>query len=1013
MPKVFISYSHDSDEHRQRVLALSERLRDDGVETRIDRYVPGTPEEGWPRWMLNRLDEAHFVLVVCTETYYRRFRGLEEPGKGKGVRWEGALITQDIYDDPTRNLKYVPVVFASEELNFRPEPIRSATHYILTSDANYQSLLDYLLDQAGVEPRPVGAVKTKPRETVNPLTFADSPTANAVKADIPSANQSNQSPQRELELAFLDGLNDESLRQLYTGMSSRAEQQFRFYKDRRMPAGLFPVGKDGSLQPKKDDFDDAAKAMLKVERAALLGEPGGGKSTAIWKLAMEMAETARQNPQKPIPLVVPLREWTLPSQSLRDFIASQIGKLESHLDSLLQSRRAALLLDGLNELPVDQRREKDDQVCRFIKEHQHPELIAIVSCRKEDYPAELGFDCINISPLDPLRIRRFVENYLHQVERPELAEPLFWKLAPPTAQQTLKKFLEKFGDKLSDAEQIFWLNMELPNGLRWGWEWQGEKGNSQWQRWVGQRDDSAGLMKLASNPFMLNMLIGNFVANSGELPKNRGELFKNFVQNRLNRELEDDRILPTEMEPLKDALARLAFEMQSRPAKPDADKDGEYSGALTVLPKSEAAKVLGENHQRLFTLASGAGILDIADPVRFTHQLLQEYFAARHLATRFEARDLKASQLWPDRWWQRTNWEVAAVLFTGLYSNDCTAAVEWIAEANPEVAAQCLDRSGVGETLNTAARQRLTKEWIDRLTDLKRDPEPQARAAVGRALGLLGWDNRKGVSVIKHNDLKLPDIEWIRIPEGEFQYGNAKDEYAAKPQKLWLPDFWISRYPITYAQFQTFLDDPEGFNDKRWFAGLAASEDERQMHEQYFKFANHPRDNVNWYQAVAFCRWLSWRLDQHSANRVSTATGRERQSREVRLPTEFEWEKAARGTDGRLYPYKGKFDPKKSNVGDTGIGQTSAVGIFPNGASPYGVEEMSGNVWEWCLSDYNNPKRDAAQENLGAATSRVLRGGSWIDIQLYARAVFRLNYLAAFRYVSPGFRVVAARPPSS
>ena len=97
-PRVFISYSHDSDEHRARVLGLSERLRNDGVETRLDQYVPGTPAQGWPRWMLDQLDWAEFVLVVCTESYYRRFRGHESPGVGKGVDWEGALITQEIND---------------------------------------------------------------------------------------------------------------------------------------------------------------------------------------------------------------------------------------------------------------------------------------------------------------------------------------------------------------------------------------------------------------------------------------------------------------------------------------------------------------------------------------------------------------------------------------------------------------------------------------------------------------------------------------------------------------------------------------------------------------------------------------------------------------------------------------------------------------------------------------------------------------------------------------------------
>jgi SEFIR domain len=87
-PKVFISYSHDSPEHAQHVLELAERLRKDGVDALLDQYVAGTPAEGWPRWVLDRLDWADFVLLVCTETYYRRFRGHEQPEKSRGVDWE-------------------------------------------------------------------------------------------------------------------------------------------------------------------------------------------------------------------------------------------------------------------------------------------------------------------------------------------------------------------------------------------------------------------------------------------------------------------------------------------------------------------------------------------------------------------------------------------------------------------------------------------------------------------------------------------------------------------------------------------------------------------------------------------------------------------------------------------------------------------------------------------------------------------------------------------------------------
>jgi len=181
---VFISYSHDSDAHREWVLALSERLREDGIETILDQYVNGSPPKGWPRWMLNGLDAADSVIVVCTETYYRRFRGHEEPGKGKGVDWEGALITQEIYDGHSRTLKFVPVLLGAADEKFIPEPLRSLNRYTLTSEKAYESLYDFLLGQAGVEPRPVGVLKAKPRRKGAPLTIDEPSAPTAATIDI-------------------------------------------------------------------------------------------------------------------------------------------------------------------------------------------------------------------------------------------------------------------------------------------------------------------------------------------------------------------------------------------------------------------------------------------------------------------------------------------------------------------------------------------------------------------------------------------------------------------------------------------------------------------------------------------------------------------------------------------------------------------------------------------------------------------------------------------------------------
>jgi SEFIR domain len=133
-PKVFISYSHDSIQHKDLVLRFAERLRKDGIDAQIDQYVGGRPPGGWPRWMLDKLDWAGFVLLICTETYYRRFRGHEEQGTGKGVDWEGQLITLELYQAKSRTTKFVPVIFASQNEEFIPEPLRDHPGVPLSSE---------------------------------------------------------------------------------------------------------------------------------------------------------------------------------------------------------------------------------------------------------------------------------------------------------------------------------------------------------------------------------------------------------------------------------------------------------------------------------------------------------------------------------------------------------------------------------------------------------------------------------------------------------------------------------------------------------------------------------------------------------------------------------------------------------------------------------------------------------------------------------------------------------------
>lgn len=162
--KVFISYTHDSEKHCQNVLDLSEKLRKDGIETTIDRYINGAPPEGWPRWMSRQVEKADFVLVVCSETYLRRYKAHETPGKGLGGTWEGGVIQQELYEAQGHNTKFVPVYFEEykdrDETEFIPTALRSATWYELPQ--RYDDLYFYLTSQPEITPVQLGSIRSRP-----------------------------------------------------------------------------------------------------------------------------------------------------------------------------------------------------------------------------------------------------------------------------------------------------------------------------------------------------------------------------------------------------------------------------------------------------------------------------------------------------------------------------------------------------------------------------------------------------------------------------------------------------------------------------------------------------------------------------------------------------------------------------------------------------------------------------------------------------------------------------------
>ena len=752
-------------------------------------------------------------------------------------------------------------------------------------------------------------------------------------------------------------------------------------------------------------FDNAVDELRDIRRAVLLGDPGSGKTTTLYRLAAEQMDVALADRAAAVPLMVKLGSWTAADEPLEAFLQRSLGDLGQDLAALLAEGRALLLLDGLNEIPAGQHAAKYAAVDRFLA--QHPQVAAVVSCRVEDYPAEraLRLDRVTVAPLDPVRIHAFACNYLDEDGAQTLGDDLFWQLAGEERANWYAWFLEEVGQRLTEPFRTFWLADELPDGLKWGLY----GSNDFWRDWLGMRNHDArrqeGLLYLATNPYMLYMLVEVYRERDHTLPANRGQLFDWFVQRLLLRErlfvrdaaTDAIRRLP-EGEALLDALTALALEMQTQRAQA-----GDASLAQTTLPRDAARRFLSAT--QLYQAAS-ATLLLAGDEVRFAHQLLQEYFAARGMRRRiFEADEgqprLRAAEIWPpDRWWQPTNWEEATILLAGLSSDDCSAVLDWVADANPEVAARCIVESGAftPEEKKLALRDR----WLPRLTDLANDPQPQARAAVGRALGLvtladgMPLDNRPGVGVVVRDGLRLPDIAWGNVvPVGSYQIGGdrAAGESTDRAVRI-TKSYQLAQYPVTYAQFKCFVDAPD-FEDARWWQGMPEEEDAygityrlREINAQYFPFWNHPRETVSWYQASAFCRWLSDKLDYS-----------------VDLPTEVEWEVAARYPDGRFYPWGKAFDQTKANTGEgNGIGRTTAVGIYPNGANAtLNLYDISGNVGEWSRNKLNDPG-DTAADRSGAR--RIVRGGFWGTSQVGVRAAYRDSSHPSDRTNGLGFRMV-------
>lgn len=337
-------------------------------------------------------------------------------------------------------------------------------------------------------------------------------------------------------------------------------------------------------------------------------------------------------------------------------------------------------------------------------------------------------------------------------------------------------------------------------------------------------------------------------------------------------------------------------------------------------------------------------------------------------------------------------------------------------------------------TLATIDRNEDRAAFIDAVFRKEKALNPKQRIETGQVLGKLG-DPRRGVG--KNEKTGLPDIVWCHIPAGSFEMGSDKGCDDEKPiHEVSLNEFYMSRYPVTQAQFKLFID-AEGYKTenywseakhaKVWSNGVVRGWREIDMRgkPKFYRFPfdldNHPVVGITWYEALAYCRWLDDRLTKASNITLWNAEGlktiKKPDGLKVILPSEAEWEYAAHGGKDYEYPWGNEITPDHANYRDTGIDSTSAVGSFPKGENGYGLLDMIGNVWEWTRSHSEKypytPKNDREKLVEGTGIRRIIRGGSFSYLAVNCRCANRnlLNTYDGDRL--NGFRLVLSPVPDS
>jgi formylglycine-generating enzyme required for sulfatase activity len=738
--------------------------------------------------------------------------------------------------------------------------------------------------------------------------------------------------------------------------------------------------------------------------------------------------------------------------ALQADVIERIGQAAAeHLFPHLQERlmRTGLfLLDGLDEVPEAGRRRKCLlEAIQNLAASLPPKRRILLTARPYAYADPQwrlpDFQIIALAPFNEKQVSRFVERWYEAV-RPAMG----WDAA--NAQDHSRRLAQALQERayLADlASRPLLLTLMATLHSSWG----------------QLPEDRADLYEES-----VKLLLSRW---------QRGRQVKG-LDGKLMLEPGIERALGIGEERIRAALEKLAFQIHlrqgSQAEREDAPADiplGEVLSVFTPLLPDDFNPAL-----LLVYLETRAGLLigRREGVYAFPHRSFQEYLAACHLAN---AEPMFADKLrelvWQDAaWWREVFLLGVGKAKQGGLSNAVSILNVLLPEGPEDVSEpaephwQCAWLTGQAlvelQLASKAVRQahyeallKRARRWLVMLIE-GGHLAPRDRLNAGDALGKLG-DPRPGVGITVSQGRTIPDIVWVEIPGGPFTMGSSKDtpdtfEDERPAHTVELPWFHISRYPITNAQYRPFVelggyDTPEWWTPEGWAwrngaeADLSPIDDKELKKDWVNWLANRPAEKrrlpywwndpqwgaatrpvvgITWYEALAFARWLERQLQLGAAFQIlSRAQQPMPKTFTVRLPTEAEWEKAARAADARRWPWGDSWQDDHANTKEVGLEQTSPVGLFHRGASPYGVLDMIGNVWEWTSTrwgktsiykfDYGypyNPKD--GREKLDGHDLRVLRGGSWYYSRRFARCACRNRNIPFNWYDNVGFRVVVS-----